>query len=167
MCHNGKISRDTPEIPLTATKTCCSQVNKQINTTPGPWPTRLLCPWDSPGKNTGHCIPLLQGNLPDPGTERVSLVSLAVAGRFFTSQASEEAKTRFISFFLNVGGCFLVATSIRDVNQCLLGRTSDILQCAILYSKNCSKSPMTSACAIRYSCRWKRGLFLFIIFKIL
>ena len=34
----------------------------------GLWPTRLLCPWDSPGKNTGvgyHF--LLQGNLPHPG----------------------------------------------------------------------------------------------------
>ena len=33
-------------------------------------PTRLLSPWDSPGKNTGvggHF--LLQGNLPDPGIE--------------------------------------------------------------------------------------------------
>ena len=27
----------------------------------GPWPTRLLCPWDSPGKNTGvGCHFLLQ-----------------------------------------------------------------------------------------------------------
>ena len=28
----------------------------------GPWPARLLCPWDSPGKNTGvgYCA-LLQG----------------------------------------------------------------------------------------------------------
>ena len=26
------------------------------------WPARLLCPWDSPGKNTGvGCHPLLQG----------------------------------------------------------------------------------------------------------
>ena len=33
-------------------------------------PTRLLCPWDSPGKNTGvGCRALLQGNLPNPGTE--------------------------------------------------------------------------------------------------
>jgi len=33
-------------------------------------PTRLLCPWDSPGKNTGvGCRALLQGNLPTPGTE--------------------------------------------------------------------------------------------------
>ena len=34
-------------------------------------PTRLLCPWDTPGKNTGvGCHFLLQGiYLPDPGTE--------------------------------------------------------------------------------------------------
>ena len=33
-------------------------------------PARLLCPWDSPGKNTGvdyHA--LLQGNLPNPRVE--------------------------------------------------------------------------------------------------
>ena len=30
-------------------------------------PARLLCSWDSPGKNTGvGCHSLLQGNLPDP-----------------------------------------------------------------------------------------------------
>ena len=33
-------------------------------------PTRLLCPWDSPGKGTGMgCQSHLQGNLPDPGME--------------------------------------------------------------------------------------------------
>ena len=31
-------------------------------------PTRLLCPWDSPGEDPGvGCHALLQGNLPDPG----------------------------------------------------------------------------------------------------
>ena len=31
----------------------------------GLWPTRLLCPWDSPGKNTGvGCHALLQGSKP-------------------------------------------------------------------------------------------------------
>ena len=41
--------------------------------------TRLLCPWDSAGKNTGvgyHL--LLQGDLPEPGTELVSLVTPAM-----------------------------------------------------------------------------------------
>ena len=32
------------------------------------WPTRLLCPWDSPGKNTGvGCHSLLQGIFPTQG----------------------------------------------------------------------------------------------------
>ena len=37
----------------------------------GLWPTRLLCSWDSPGKNTGvgwHS----PGDLPDPGTKHGS-----------------------------------------------------------------------------------------------
>ena len=39
-------------------------------------PTRLPCPWDSPGKNTGvGCHFLLQGNLPNPGIEPKSSVS--------------------------------------------------------------------------------------------
>ena len=43
-------------------------------------PTRLLCPWDSPGKNTGvGCHFLLQGIFPDPGIEPVSLMSPALA----------------------------------------------------------------------------------------
>ena len=47
-------------------------------------PARLLCPWDSPGKNTRvGCHFLLQGNLPDPGIEPTSL---ALAGGFFTAE---------------------------------------------------------------------------------
>ena len=50
------------------------------------WRARLLCPWDFPGKNTGMgCHFLLQGNLPDPGIEPASLVSLALVGEFFTT----------------------------------------------------------------------------------
>ena len=34
----------------------------------GPWPSRLLCPWDSPGQNTGvGSRPLLQGTFPSQG----------------------------------------------------------------------------------------------------
>ena len=37
--------------------------------THGLWPTRLLCPWDSPGKNTGvGCHFLLQGIFPTQGS---------------------------------------------------------------------------------------------------
>ena len=54
--------------------------------------TRLLCPWDFPGKNTGlGCRFLLQGNLPNPGIKPASLVSPALAGGFFTNCATQEA----------------------------------------------------------------------------
>ena len=36
-------------------------------------PARLLCPWESPGKNTGvGCCVLLQGTLLNPGIEPTS-----------------------------------------------------------------------------------------------
>ena len=42
-------------------------------------PARLLCPWDSPGKNAGvGCRFLLQGGLPAPGTGPVSPESAAL-----------------------------------------------------------------------------------------
>ena len=54
-------------------------------------PSRLLCPWDSPGQNTGvGCHFLLQGNLHDPGVEPASLAFPALAGRFFTTSTTWE-----------------------------------------------------------------------------
>ena len=39
-------------------------------------PTRLLCPWDSPGKNTGvGCHFLLQGIFPTQGSNPVSCIA--------------------------------------------------------------------------------------------
>ena len=50
-----------------------------------PIPSRLLCPWGFSSKNTRvGCHFILQGNLPDPGIEPMSLVSPALAGGFFT-----------------------------------------------------------------------------------
>ena len=50
----------------------------------GPQPARLLCPRDSPGKNTGvGCCALLQGSFPTQGSNP-RLMSPALAGRFFT-----------------------------------------------------------------------------------
>ena len=49
----------------------------------------FLCPWRSPGNNTGvGCHFLLWGDLPDPGIEPVSLASPALAGGFFTTCAT-------------------------------------------------------------------------------
>ena len=50
-------------------------------------PTRLLCPWNFPGKNTGVGS-LFPGDLPNPGIEPTSLMSPALAGRFFTTSAT-------------------------------------------------------------------------------
>ena len=52
-------------------------------------PTRLLRPWDSPGKNTGvSCHLLHQGIFPQPGIQPMSLVSPELAGEFFTISAT-------------------------------------------------------------------------------
>jgi len=56
-------------------------------------PTRLLYPWDSPGKNTRvGCYFLLQGNLPDRGIKPASPVSPALAGEFFTIEPPGKPK---------------------------------------------------------------------------
>ena len=60
---------------------------------PGPYPARLFCPWDSPGKNTRvGCHALLPRSLPNPGIEFVSLTSPALAGGFFTIGFTWEAQ---------------------------------------------------------------------------
>ena len=56
-------------------------------------PARLLCPWSSPGKNTGVGCPfLLQGIFltQGPGIELTSLRSPALAGEFFTISTTWE-----------------------------------------------------------------------------
>ena len=51
-------------------------------------PARLLCPWDSPGKNTGvGCRALHQGIFPTQGSN-LGLMSPALASRFFTTRAT-------------------------------------------------------------------------------
>ena len=60
-------------------------------------PARLLCPWDSPGKNTGvECSP--PGDLPDPGIKPMSLLSPAFAGVFLTTRATWKA--HLVVYFL-------------------------------------------------------------------
>ena len=64
----------------------------------GLWPARLLCPWDSSGKNTGvGCHSSARGSsrpgdLPDPGIQPTSLTSPSLAGGFFTPSATWVAK---------------------------------------------------------------------------
>ena len=55
-------------------------------------PTRLLCPWNSPGKNTGVFAIPFSRDLPDPGIEPRSPASQAGSlpseppGKHFTSK---------------------------------------------------------------------------------
>ena len=60
---------------------CMCQVTSIMSNSMRPyglWPTRLLCPWNSPGKNTGvGCHALLQGIFPTQG-RNLSLVSPAL-----------------------------------------------------------------------------------------
>ena len=68
-------------------------------------PTRLLCPWDSPGKNTGvGCHFLLQGNLPDPGIKPRSpalqiLYQLSCKGSPLSTQHQNHLQTLFYFTF--------------------------------------------------------------------
>ena len=55
----------------------------------GRWPARLLCPWDSPGKNAGvGCRVLLQGIFPTQGSNPASPPSSALAGEGFTTSTT-------------------------------------------------------------------------------
>ena len=66
-------------------------------------PTRFLCPWDSLGNNIGvgyHA--LLQGIFPTQGITPVSLMSLALAGGFFTTSATWEAPHYIIIYLYSM-----------------------------------------------------------------
>ena len=65
------------EVALLGLKVSVCSVMPSSLRHPRLWPARLLRPWDAPGKNTGvGCHFLLQGNLPDPWIESVSLCLL-------------------------------------------------------------------------------------------
>ena len=101
--------------------------------------TKLLSPWDFPGKNTGvGCHFLLQGNLPDPGIKLMSLVPSALSGRFFTCSATWEALS-YITWMPSKDGIPLYIATYRICNSLIccwckgkmlprLWKTSGILQ---------------------------------------
>ena len=73
---------------------CAKSLQLCLNSVP---PYGLLCPWDSPGKNTGvGCHALFLGNLPNPGVKPASLTSLELAGGFFTSSVPWEAQCPYL-----------------------------------------------------------------------
>ena len=59
--------------------------------------SRSLCPWDSPGKNTGvGCHARLQGDLPNPGIEPKSLMSHCIGKWVLYYCATWEAHSNLI-----------------------------------------------------------------------
>ena len=60
---------------------------------------RLLCPWDSLGKNTGvGCHALLQRIFPTPGSNTCLLLSPSLAGGLFTTSATWKASVKIIKW---------------------------------------------------------------------
>ena len=60
----------------------------------GLYPTRLLCPWDSPGKTTEWVAIPLPEDLPGPGTEPISLMSPAFQAESLSAEPSGKPATR-------------------------------------------------------------------------
>ena len=60
---------------------------------------RLLCPWDSPGKNLGAGCHTLRGSS-HLGIEPMSLACPALAGRFFTTSTTWEAQISTLLFHI-------------------------------------------------------------------
>ena len=76
--------------------------------THGLQPSRLLCPWNSPGRNTRvGCRALLQEILLTQGSAPLFLISPALVGRFFTTSATWEAPGEYLGDALFVRKGFL------------------------------------------------------------
>ena len=73
----------TVHVPANSLQLCSTLCDPNY----GLQPTRLLCPWDFPGKNTEVAMPPT-GDLPNPETEPMAL---ALSGRSFTISATWEA----------------------------------------------------------------------------
>ena len=83
---------DWPTVVMQTRCSCCccslASVISDFLWSRGLQPTRLLCPWDSLGKNTGvGCHAFLQGILPTGDWTKVS----CIAGRFFYLWVTREA----------------------------------------------------------------------------
>ena len=65
-------------------------------------PARLLCPWDSPGKNTAVvCLYSPPGDLPNLGIEPTSLMSPTLADKFFTTSTTWETCFSIYSIYVH------------------------------------------------------------------
>ena len=99
-------------------------------------PARLLCTWDSPGRNTGEdCHALLSGIFLTQGSEPC-LTSPVLAGRFFTTIATW-------SDTIDVINLFLLLYSVKRLNWGILKNVR------VYLSKNCFELGSTKPEVIR------------------
>ena len=133
--------------------------------------TRLLCPWDFPGKNTGvGCLLLLQRHLLDPGTEPVSHVFPALAGGFFTTAPAGYPCVKFSaspfvssSYLLRIH--LLVTISLKllwkiyvTLSERVFRHVDPSLWCQCLCSK--SSAPMTLGMSLTAGRQCSGGQFV-------
>ena len=78
----------------------------QLFATCGLWPTRLLCSWDSVGKNTSLLSCPLPGDRPNPGAKSSPPVTPALAYRFFTTSTTYMIPNKNLNHCFS--NCFLV-----------------------------------------------------------
>ena len=105
---------------------CCLRAGSRLTLRPrGLQPTRLLCPWAFPGKNTGvGCHFLLQGIFPTQGSNpgllhcRQILYQLSQQGspwmsRVYIKTGRKPGGTEKCKFSMDWKRCFFLASSLR------------------------------------------------------
>ena len=91
---------------------CMSLSHVQLFATHGLQPTRLLCPWNSPGKNTAvACHSLLQGIFPSQGLNP----GLLHSSKFFTIRATRELYIVCKIYILQKTYEFLLSKKMYDI----------------------------------------------------
>ena len=103
-------------------------------------PTRLLCPWNFPGKKYWSRLPCPPpGDLPNLGIEPVSACISCIAGRFFTHWATWKALVNILSgiWFL-IFRDILSSVSISETNQCLRSAVKTLFCYESIEAKNAS-----------------------------
>ena len=91
----------------------------------GQWPTGLLCPWDSRQEYWSGFSCLPPGDLPNPGIEPLSLMSPALAGRFFITSATWKA---------HLCTCIILKRDLRSQNRLIAPIVSQLLFFLLLIS---------------------------------
>ena len=97
-------------------------------------PARLLCPWDSPGKNTGvGCCTLLQGIFPTQESNPCLLCLLRwQAGSLPLAPPGEPCSSSFSPCFCRIWGSYI---SVMNVSFCFLKGSGKMRKASYLWGE--------------------------------